>query len=94
MADYMLKNIYHSFIGASAVIFGTFFFPAHQGIVLGLSRYFSWGKGYPFVFYMPGGSDYGPSFYFLSFVANFGVCWVVILLAIFLVKKFSRTMLA
>ncbi len=90
IVDCMLKNPIIYFFSALAVTLGTLFLPAHKGITLELSQSFYEGKGYPFVFYMPGGSDYGLSFYYLSFAANFAIYLAVILFAAFLIKKFSR----
>jgi len=48
------------------------------------------GKGYPFVFYVPGQFDYGLSFYLLPMIANAVIYAGVLFGLIFLGKKLKQ----
>lgn len=47
-------------------------------------------KGFPFAFYMPGGSDYGPSFYTTEFLLDLALCTVAIFFALVLFCRLKK----
>lgn len=89
-----------AFVVSIVIIIGTLFLPERRGTTVGIfynrmteTTYYSrdlYGKGYPFVYYTPSGSDYGANFMSealqVSFLSIFFISWCILLL----IKRFLR----